>query len=203
MRRLYWFALAFAPSSLMLGVTTYLTTDLAAIPLLWLIPLALYLVSFMMAFARRPLFEPSQLRLAALGGSLALILLILLSASQPLWLVLPLHVAVFFVIALACHGHLARLRPPVKRLTEFYLWIGLGGVLGGSFNAILAPIIFTSVMEYPLALLLACALQPRDDKASGAARRPWSYVRDPLAIGGVTAILILASNAWFASSNVA
>jgi len=148
-RRLRWIFLAFVPSSLMLGVTTYLTVDLAPIPLLWSLPLSLYLISFILAFApgarneRRQRIVVLILPLVALVLSIALVL----EAHDPLWLLLPLHLAGFFVAALACHGELARDRPPARRLTEFYIWVAVGGALGGVFNALLAPVLFVSLLE--------------------------------------------------------
>src|SRR5262249_44971290 len=159
-QRLRWLALAFVPSSLLLSATTYLTTDLAAIPLLWVVPLALYLLTFILAFSRWPLvshrlvlnLEPIVLVVLALA--------LLWAAPAPVWLLLPLHLVGLFVVALACHGELARGRPPAQRLTEFYLWLSVGGALGGLFNGLLAPLLFNGVVEYPLVLVLACLLRP-------------------------------------------
>jgi hypothetical protein len=158
-QRLLWVILAFVPSSLMLSVTTYLTADIAAIPLLWVIPLALYLLSFVLVFARKPLVRQAWLvRILALGV-LILALAMLAEATEPIWLLMPLHLGVFFVVALVCHGELARRRPGVEHLTEYYWWLGVGGVMGGVFNALVAPVIFPTVVEYPLVLVLACLLR--------------------------------------------
>jgi hypothetical protein len=158
--RLRWIALAFVPSSLMLSVTTYLTTDIAAIPLLWVIPLALYLLTFILVFARKPPVPHAlMVRLAPLV-ILLLTIIILSEANEPIWLLVPVHLMTFFIIAIVCHGELARLRPPARHLTEFYLWMSFGGVLGGLFNALVAPLVFTAVAEYPLVLVLACLLRP-------------------------------------------
>ena len=144
----------FLPSSLMLGVTTYLTTDLAAIPLLWAIPLALYLLSFILTFAPRARL-PHQTLVTLLPLLLASgIILSLLGAMEPVWLWLPWHLGVFFAAACVFHGELARRRPDPEQLTGFYLWIAVGGVLGGWFNAIAAPLLFNSILEYPLIMLL-------------------------------------------------
>ena len=154
MRLAHWILLAFLPSSLMLGVTTYLTTDLAAIPLLWAIPLALYLLSFILTFAPRTRL-PHQTLVILLPLLLASgIILSLLGAMEPVWLWLPWHLGVFFAAACVFHGELARRRPDPEQLTGFYLWIALGGVLGGWFNAIAAPLLFNSILEYPLIMLL-------------------------------------------------
>lgn len=159
-QRLRWIVLAFVPSSLMMGVTTALTTDIPAIPLLWVLPLALYLLSFVLVFARRPLIPHAALvrRLPLL--ILAALMPILARVSLKVSLLLPLYLLSFFAVALVCHGELARSRPEARRLTDFYLWISFGGVLGGVFNALIAPVIFSSVLEFPLVLLLAAFLRP-------------------------------------------
>ncbi len=150
-----WVLLSFIPSSLLLGVTTYLTTDLAAIPLLWAIPLILYLLSFILTFARHSRLPHQTLMTLIPLFSSTLIILFLAKVMRPVALLVPLHLVGFFAIACVFHGELSRRRPSVTHLTEFYLWISFGGVLGGWFNAIAAPILFPSVLEYPVILLLA------------------------------------------------
>lgn len=152
--QLQWGMLAFLPSSLLLGVTTYLTTDLAAMPLLWAIPLALYLMTFILAFG-----QPDGLPLGGLATLLPpivvpLILAFLLHVVTPLTLLVPLHLLGFTGLALVCHGELARRRPAAQHLTLFYLWVALGGMVGGLFTALVAPTVFPMVQEYPLALSL-------------------------------------------------
>jgi hypothetical protein len=158
--RLHWVALAAVPSSLLLGVTNYLTTDVAAAPLFWVVPLALYLLSFVLAFQRTwrlPIVVAAKAQVLLI---LPLAMLMLLDVRTDPVISFPLHLAAFFVTALLCHQELARLRPSPGRLTEYYLLISLGGALGGAFNALLAPIAFNSVLEYPLALVAACLLRP-------------------------------------------
>jgi hypothetical protein len=222
-RRLHWLALAFVPSSLMLGATTYISTDIAAIPLLWVLPLALYLLSFILVFSRSVGALLTLAAIAVAGGVLgvfikaiflilvaALLLLLgltivcfrgwlqqkpwarelndylgdlpgvihklmvlglplvvlllvfmMLSELRPRqWAYLAWHLMVLWVVAMVCHGELARLRPGTARLTEFYLWMSVGGVLGGVFNALIAPLLFRGVVEYELAIVLACVLMP-------------------------------------------
>src|SRR5262249_40505806 len=153
--------LAFAPSSLMLGVTSYITTDIASVPLLWIIPLALYLLTLVFAFARRQLFS-SRLPALVVPGATVVLLMIYLAdtAGSGARMLILLHLIYFFFAALMCHNQLAADRPSASHLAEFYLWFSLGGVLGGVFNAMVAPLIFTSVVEYPLVILLACLLLP-------------------------------------------
>jgi spermidine synthase len=192
-QRWRWLALAFVPSSLMLGVTTYLTTDVAAIPLLWVLPLALYLLSFILVFAKpQPLF--SRAMILAMPPLVLLLLFMMLSGTRApfwrFWMTGVLHLVVLFVVAMVCHGELAKSRPATHRLTEFYLWMSLGGVLGGLFNALLAPLIFNTVAEYPLALVLACLLLPR---SGPEAKNRWSLGLDvglPAALGVLTLILL-------------
>jgi hypothetical protein len=160
-RRLRWLLLAFAPSSLMLGVTNYITTDIASVPLLWIIPLALYLLTMIFAFARKPLFSPRLANLIVPGATVVLLMLYLADSSgRGSRMLILLHLAYFFFAALMCHGQLAADRPGPRYLAEFYVWLSLGGVLGGIFNALLAPMLFRSVVEYPLAILLSCLLLP-------------------------------------------
>jgi SAM-dependent methyltransferase len=226
LRVLRWVALAFVPSSLMLGATTYITTDIAAIPLLWVTPLALYLLSFIIVFSHVPAWL-QWLGLTLTGAAIALLLWVFLwdaealAARPPLHLLvrvgivlatgggiyaswwgwfhrhadmlhramvllmpplvlmllffllagplglkitiawsLCLHLATLLVVAMVCHGELARDRPAAIHLTGYYLWMSVGGVLGGLFNALVAPVIFTGLVEYPLAMMLACLLAP-------------------------------------------
>jgi hypothetical protein len=167
-RRLRWLLLAFAPSSLMLGVTNYITTDIASVPLLWIIPLALYLLTMVFAFARKPLFSPRLADLVVPGATVVLLMLYLADSSGKGSRVLVLlHLGYFFFAALMCHGQLAANRPGPRYLAEFYVWLSLGGVLGGIFNALAAPVLFNSVIEYPLAILLSCLLLPDKDAAKG------------------------------------
>ena len=158
-RRAVWVVLAFAPSSLMLGVTLHISTDLAAVPLLWVVPLTLYLLSFVIVFARRPLLRHKWML------ALQPLMLVLLAISMSwdvagLWGEIAIHLAAFFISAMVCHGELAARRPAVTHLTEFYLWMAVGGVLGGLFNAVLAPVAFDSVLEYPLVIAFVCLLRP-------------------------------------------
>ncbi|MBV9453126.1 MAG: fused MFS/spermidine synthase, partial [Rubrobacter sp.] len=163
MRRLRWIALAFVPSSLMLGVTAFITTDITPVPLLWVIPLSLYLFSFVIVFA--PTVRLPQLlhkgMVAALPVAIALVVVTMLTQMRnPYWLLILIHLLGFFVVAMVMHGELARDRPPARYLTEFYLWVAVGGMLGGVFNALIAPVVFNSVVEYPLTIILAGLLMP-------------------------------------------
>ena len=160
LQRLRWVALAFVPSSLMLGATTYITLDIAAIPLFWVIPLALYLLSFILVFAKWPERLHNALILALPVVLLVLIMLMHGALPPRIGVLITAHLLALFLVSLVCHGELARSRPPARYLTEFYLWLSVGGVLGGLFNALLAPAIFEGVAEYQIGLVIACLLIP-------------------------------------------
>jgi hypothetical protein len=164
-RRLRWVLLAAVPSSLMLGVTTYISTDISAIPLFWVIPLALYLLSFILVFLRWPVvWTDVPHKLMAWVQPMTLLILIYLLVSEvgfhPRGSISVCLLA-FFATALYCHGELARNRPPTKYLTEFYLWMSVGGMVGGVFNGLLAPVLFVRLLEFPLALVLAGLLRAK------------------------------------------
>ena len=165
-RYLRWIALAFVPSSLLLGATTYITTDLAAVPLLWVLPLVIYLLSFILAFGRWPA-RLHRLVVAATTLVILIVFFLMLSGvKQRIWMTVLWHILLLFVVALACHGELALTRPSSRHLTHFYLLLSLGGVLGGLFNALIAPQVFHSLIEYPLVMALACLLVGRAQQAS-------------------------------------
>jgi hypothetical protein len=265
-RRIRWIALAFVPSSLMLGVTTYVTTDIAAVALLWIIPLTLYLLTFILVFTRLPrafnfvmlamlivavaaLLAPVKVQSSGgvllrdvpltdlfplqLGPVLSkfvalrhllyflcfvlvclllprlthgvmvvllpvvIVLLILLKPYgvflklswihlgdwsldnylilDQVWQQIALQFVALFVTAMVCHGELARTRPDTRHLTRFYLCMSIGGVLGGLFNTVLAPMAFPSVLEYPLMIGLACLLLPR---LGLSVEKPWTRMVD-------------------------
>ena len=196
-RRLSWAGLAFVPSSLMLGVTTFLTTDLSPVPLLWVIPLGLYLVSFIVVFSpgrgSAVVYELSSWAFPVLG--LALVVVLALGIRSPFWLVAALHLAAFFAAALVCHGRLAADRPHPRHLTGFYLWVALGGALGGAFNTLVAPVVFEALTEYPLALVLACLCLPaRDRRGSAMAWRLDLGMPLLLGLGLLAAVLVLGGD---------
>ncbi|HTM58415.1 MAG TPA: fused MFS/spermidine synthase [Candidatus Udaeobacter sp.] len=156
-----WILLALAPSSLMLGVTTFITTDIAPIPLFWVLPLAFYLLTFIVAFAR-PGDRVRQFVLALLPVAiLALVFAGMAGNSLSIGVRVAIHLTAFFVAALVCHGELAASRPARFHLTAFYLAIATGGVLGGILNALIAPVLFPRVIEYPLMIALVALLRPR------------------------------------------
>ena len=189
-RRARWVLLAAVPSSLMLSVTTYLSTDIAAIPLLWIGPLAIYLLTFALVFGRRRLV-PHRVWVELLPVALLPLVLVLVArANEPLLLIIPTHLVVFFVAAMVCHGELAQDRPHPRHLTAYYLWLSVGGVVGGAFTALLAPRVFTNVLEYPLVLALLPLMPARPPSAWQGRGRQVLDVALPLALGVLTVTLI-------------
>jgi len=155
----------------MLGATLHISTDLAAVPLLWVLPLTLYLLSFVIVFARRPLL-PHRFVLGAQIPALIVLAVVMSWDIAGLWVGILIHLVAFFLIATACHGELAARRPAARHLTEFYLWMAVGGVLGGVFNAVIAPLLFHSVFEYPLMIAAVALLRPW---SSGGGRRALAF----------------------------
>lgn len=156
---LLWLLLPACASLLLFAVTNHLTQDVAAIPLLWLLPLSLYLFSFVVCFARgryyrRSLFLPS---LAAALGTMAYGLTVEASEYMPIWRMILLFGLGLFLCCMVCHGELARLKPHPQYLTHFYLTLSAGGSLGGVFVGLVAPRIFKSFYEMPLGLV-ACGV---------------------------------------------
>jgi hypothetical protein len=187
--RAIWIGLAFAPSSLLLGVTSFIATDVASAPLLWIVPLALYLLSFIVTFAHRPLIGLDGARRGQ-AATMSVLLFLFMLPQPPLTAVVPAHYATFFLTALVCHGALAARRPAVSRLTEFYFCMSLGGALGGVFNALVAPVVFSSTYEYPMALVLGCLL-----RGAGEAVRPPSP-RSLFAPLAIVSAVFLAIHSW-------
>ncbi|HEY4404652.1 MAG TPA: fused MFS/spermidine synthase [Xanthobacteraceae bacterium] len=158
--RLIWAALAAIPVGLVIAVTSYITTDIASAPFLWVLPLAFYLLTFVAVFR-----DPPWLRQETIAGlvpfPIAILAISLLSGERQFWLVaVGINLAAFVLLAMLCHGELYRRRPAPALLTEFYLWMSLGGVVGGVFAALVAPQIFTLVYEYPILIIAAVLVLP-------------------------------------------
>ena len=157
--RATWVGLSFVPSALLVAVTSHLSTDVAAAPLLWVVPLALFLLTFILAFTDRPRVSPARMLkaqpwfigvvacLPALGSGSILVSAILIMIG-------------LFLSAMVAHQELYKARPQSGRLTEFYLWISFGGVLGGVFTGLLAPVIFSRVLEYPILVVVTLLCRP-------------------------------------------
>ena len=183
-RRLRWIVLAFVPSSLFIGATTYITTDVAAVPLLWVLPLAIYLLSFILTFGHWPDRFHRLVTRAALPVILTVLFLMVSGFKQRIWITMLWHFLLLLLVALACHGELARSRPTSRYLTEFYLLLSVGGVLGGLFNALIAPVVFRSLVEYPLVMVLAgVLLSARDPEPSRSLRVDLAQALAVVALG--------------------
>jgi len=187
-RRARWVLLAAIPSAELVAVTSYVTTAVAPAPLLWALPLAAYLVSFVVVFARRPIASHATFARRLPFAIVVGMLLVVTGANSPAWLVIALHVLVLFAVSAFCHGALAEDRPGVTRLAEFYTWMSLGGALGGAAAALGAPLILKQPIEYPVCLLLALACLP-------AAKSP-TWVR---VVAACAVAIAIASDAIFGS----
>lgn len=190
--RASWIALAALPSSLMLGVTLHLSTDVASAPFLWVAPLSLYLLTFIIAFQTRPLIKP-PFALMLMSTALIVTVATLPFGAPNVLMTLAIHLATFFLCALVCHQALVARRPAPARLTDFYLCMSIGGVLGGAFNAFVAPVLFDTVIEYG-AVLCLCALV-RPVRPLRPSRR--DLILLAVAAGGTGLALIAASDGFW------
>jgi spermine/spermidine synthase len=158
--RARWIFLAAVPSGLLIAVTAHISTDVAAAPLLWVLPLSLYLLTWVLVFQSRPLLPHWLMLLLQPLAIAGVVILLAFGGEQNLLLTLGGHQLCFFVIAMACHGELARTRPPAKYLTGFYVSLSFGGMVGGLFAGLIAPYIFSWIAEYPILLALAALCRP-------------------------------------------
>ena len=189
-QRIWWLTLAFVPSSLMLGVTSHISTDIAAVPLLWVLPLGLYLLTFVLTFASNPLISLSRIRRVFPVLVMPALVQIAIPLPIPVWLSIPLHLTALLATGMFFHGRLAEGRPPVVHLTQFYVWLSIGGLMGGVFNALVAPSAFAGIYEYPLVLVLACLLCPSVEHRTPK-RVPWvAVVLFPLLAGALAAAVV-------------
>jgi hypothetical protein len=186
-----WILLSAIPSSLMLGVTTYMTTDLAAVPLMWVVPLAIYLLTFVFVFARKSPVPHALVVKVLPFAVLPMGILLFFRPAQMEWLTIPAHLLTFFLATMLCHGELVRRRPSAAYLTEFYLLMSVGGVLGGLFNAVVAPQVFTSIAEYPIVMALAVFMLPRQAGTTDTPRDRRLDVLVPVVLGVVVGIVVL------------
>lgn len=187
-QRARWIVCALVPSSLMLSVTAYVSSEIAAVPLLWVLPLALYLMTFILVFAQRTIIPRTFAQRALPIALVPVIMAIATGSTTPIALLVGVHLIGLFVVALVCHGEMAAARPAADHLTEFYLWVSFGGVLGGVFNALLAPLLFKGVLEYHLGLIAAAYLGALELKSSQPKRARQLDVLLPLGL----AVLVFA-----------
>jgi hypothetical protein len=195
-----WTALALVPAALTLGTTAQLSANLAAVPLFWIVPLGIYLLTFVLAFLDRPLV-PHHRVVAAVPLAIVIGLVAGVGPAQPAWLFLGLALLALFVIALACHGELARDRPAPAQLTGFYFWLALGGALGSAAAGLLAPLVLRTVEEVPAALVAAAFVVP---PADGEARSKRVQVfRAALTAAAVGVALLAKQRGLFADGTLA
>jgi SAM-dependent methyltransferase len=172
-RMAHWLVLAAVPSGLMLATSLYLTTDIVAMPLLWVLPLGLYLLSFSLAFAARRGGADLCIMIAPLVLLIGACIAFTGGTQFPILIALGI-LAVLFVVATALHGHLYDLRPDPVHLTRFYLLMAVGGMVGGLFCALIAPLIFDWTYEYPILLFAAMLLLPAREATLSLPRRLWA-----------------------------
>lgn len=195
-RRLRWIGMAALPSSLMLGTTSYITTDIGSFPLLWVLPLAAYLLSFVLAFARRRVLSLTVVSRAIVVTATLVAASLLHLAVLPIWALVGVHTLNLFLVALLVHRLLATERPPTEHLTEYYLLLSVGGVCGGIFNALVAPVVFHTILEYPIAVVIALALRPgpRGPREDARFFKKTTDLVWPLAIAGGVIVALIALN---------
>jgi hypothetical protein len=178
-----WVFLAAVPSGLLIAVTAHISTDVAAAPLLWVLPLSLYLLTWVLVFQSRPLLPHAlmlKLQPIAIAG---VMILLAIGGEQNLLLTLGGHQLCFFIIAMACHGELARTRPASSYLTGFYVALSFGGMIGGLFAGLVAPFTFSWIAEYPILLAFAALCRP--------AQKPNESRGNIIWLAAVAVILIL------------
>jgi hypothetical protein len=155
-----WVGLAAVPAGLLIAVTAHISTDVAASPLLWVLPLALYLATFVIVFQTKPLLPHRWVVLAEPAFIILLVAVLVFGGLDQIFLTVAANLMAFFVIALTCHGELARRRPAAQHLTSFYMWMSTGGMIGGISAGLIAPHVFASVAEYPILIVLAVLCRP-------------------------------------------
>jgi hypothetical protein len=158
--RARWIFLAAVPSGLLIAVTAHISTDIAAAPLLWVLPLSLYLLTWVLVFQSRPLLPHKWMLMAQPLAIIGVIVLLAVGGERNLLITLGGNLLCFFIIAMACHGELARTRPAAKYLTGFYVGLSFGGMVGGLFAGLIAPFTFSWVAEYPILAALAVLCRP-------------------------------------------
>jgi hypothetical protein len=181
-----WIFLAAVPSGLLIAVTAHISTDVAAAPLLWVLPLSLYLLTWVLVFQSRPLLPHKWMLMLQPAAIAGVVVLLAVGGEQNLLLTLGGHQLCFFVIAMACHGELARTRPAARYLTGFYVALSFGGMVGGLFAGLIAPYTFSWIAEYPILLALAVLCRPQ----GGDKPTRWSLWYWPLL--AVVAIALIA-----------
>jgi hypothetical protein len=185
-----WIFLAAVPSGLLIAVTAHISTDIAAAPLLWVLPLSLYLLTWVLVFQSRPLLPHQWVLMLQPLAIAGVIVLLAVGGEQNLLLTLGGHLLCFFMIAMACHGELARTRPASKYLTGFYVALSFGGMVGGLFAGLIAPYTFSWIAEYPILVALAVLCRPPADERLAQ----WSRWYWPLLAAAAVALIAPSSS---------
>jgi hypothetical protein len=189
--RLRWIALAAIPSGLVIAVTAHMTTDIAAAPFLWVVPLAIFLLTFVAVFNERPWIAHANV-IRFVPFAVAPLAVSLIGGEKVFWLTsIALNLVAFALLTLMCHGELYARRPNPRRLTEFYLCISFGGVIGGAFAGLMAPLIFNGNYEYPILIVLALLCMP--GFFAGGLRKALTEAMPWLLISAVLALI------WYAT----
>lgn len=196
-QRLSWVALAFVPSGLLVAVTAHISTDVAAVPLLWVVPLALFLLTFVIVFQRRPILPHRWMLHLQIALMIGILLSLPLKSLVGWGFSLAMHLGLFFATAMVAHGELVKRRPDASRLTEFYLWMSFGGVLGGLFCGLLAPLLFNTVIEYPVLIMAGLLCRPTVIAAGGS--RPLKLVLVSVVVSVMT---FLVASDWQRTSSI-
>src|SRR5215475_1388834 len=181
-----WVALAAVPAGLLIAVTAHVSTDIAASPLLWVIPLALYLLTFVIVFQTRPIIPHRTIVLIAPAFIIVLVATYVFGGLDNILLTMAMNIVAFFVIVLMCHGELARRRPPARHLTAFYMWMSTGGMMGGIAAGLVAPQVFSWVAEYPILIVLAGLCRP----GGAAGQRRWDVALWGVVLAVAVAVVI-------------
>jgi hypothetical protein len=190
--RLSWIALAAIPSGLVVAVTAHISTDVAAAPFLWILPLALYLLTFVAVFNERPWLSHSTVVLLV-PFVVAPLAISMMGGERAYWLMtISLHLIGFFVLTLLCHGELYRKRPAPEQLTDFYLATSIGGVVGGVFTGLIAPNVFSITLEYPILVALAVLVLP--GALAGGVKETLRAMAVPLALAALVYLLHIATD---------
>ncbi len=187
-RWILWLLLPASGTALLLSITNHLSQEVAPIPLLWVVPLGVYLLTFVLAFGSENRYRPALFRVLLIPSLAAMaFLLTTFGAAAPLGAALATFWTGLFVCCMFCHGELARLKPDPAGLTAFYCAIALGGAFGGAFVAFLAPVLYSDYAELPVSMAACAILAALITRGP----RPESHAR--IAAAGVIALIAVVA----------
>ena len=197
-QRMRWLALAAIPSAYLVAVTSHVTVDVTPTPFLWALPLAAYLATFVIVFMKTPVISHERIERIAPFVALAVTFVLAVGVSRPIGVVLSVHLGGFFVLAMLCHGALAKERPPPARLVEFYVWMSVGGFVGGLVVALVAPVVLVREIEYPACVVFALLARRGESRSArrGESRAARLDAVAPLVVFVVTAALGIGASHW-------